>query len=216
MEVDALDIGIGAVLSQQSVEDQKLHPCAFLSRQFLPAEENYDMVNRELLAVVAAFEEWRHWLEGAEDPTVVWSEHKNLTFIRAAKRLNSRQARWAQFLDRFNNTLTYRAGSSNTKADALSRLHASEKYSAEHEPIIPASRIIGVVTLNIEVEVEQAQQAEPGPRLFVPESVRSQVLLWGHTSQFTCHPGYQRTLSFLSGRFWWPSMRADVRGFVAA
>ena len=222
VEVDASDVGLGAVLSQRSEEDQKLHPCAFYSRRFEPAEENYDIGNRELLAVVAAFEEWRHWLEGAEEPTLVWSDHKNLTFIRAAKRLNSRQARWAQFLDRFNYTLTYRPGSSNTKADALSRLHAPEKSSVEPEPIVPASRIIGVVTMNIEAEVKRAQRTEPGPdncppdRLFVPNSVRSRVLLWGHTSQFACHPGFHRTFSFLRRRFWWPSMRADVREFVSA
>ena len=222
VEVDASEVGVGAVLSQRSAKDQKLHPCAFFSRRFSSAEENYDIGNRELLAVVAAFEEWRHWLEGVEEPTVVWSDHKNLTFIRAAKRLNSRQARWAQFLDRFNYTLTYRPGSSNTKADALSRLHAPERSSSEPEPIVPASRIIGVVTMNIEAEVRRAQRADPGTgdcpphRLFIPQAVRSQVLLWGHTSKFACHPGFQRTLTFLGRRFWWPSMRADVREFVAA
>ena len=65
MEVDASDTGIGVVLSQRSEEDQQVHPVAFLSRRFTPAERNYDMENRELLAVHAALEEWRHWLEGA-------------------------------------------------------------------------------------------------------------------------------------------------------
>jgi len=74
---------------QRSAEDQKLHRCAFFSRRFSPAEENYDIGNRELLAVVAAFEEWRHWLEGAEHTTLVWSDHKNLTFIRAVRRLGA-------------------------------------------------------------------------------------------------------------------------------
>jgi len=71
VEVDASDTGIGAVLSQQSAGDQKLHPCAFFSCRFSPGEENYDIGNRVLLAVVAAFEEWRHWLEGSEHTTLV-------------------------------------------------------------------------------------------------------------------------------------------------
>jgi hypothetical protein len=53
----------GDILSQQSAQDQKLHPCAFLSHRLNPAEKNYNAGNRELLAVKMALEEWRHWLE---------------------------------------------------------------------------------------------------------------------------------------------------------
>jgi len=96
VEVDASDNGVGAVLSQYS--NQKLHPCVYFSRRLSPAECNYDVGNRELLAVVLALAEWRHWLEGCETPFIVWTDHKNLTYLRNAKRLNSRQARWALFL----------------------------------------------------------------------------------------------------------------------
>ena len=61
------------------------------------AERNYEVGNRELLAVKHTLEEWRHWLEGADLPFVVWTDHKNLEYIRKAKRLNSRQARCALF-----------------------------------------------------------------------------------------------------------------------
>ena len=111
VEVDASDTGVGAVLSQRSAEDQKVHPCAFFSRKLSPAERNYDIGNRELLAVKLAMEEWRHWLEGAEQPFVVWTDHKNLEYIRSAKRLTSRQARWALFFNRFDFSLSYRPGS---------------------------------------------------------------------------------------------------------
>ncbi|XP_015224357.1 PREDICTED: RNA-directed DNA polymerase homolog [Cyprinodon variegatus] len=43
-----------------------------------PAEQNYDVGDRELLAIKLALEEWRHWLEGAEHPVLVWTDHKNL------------------------------------------------------------------------------------------------------------------------------------------
>lgn len=76
VEVDASDVAVGAILSQRSSQDQKLHPCAFLSHRLNPAERNYDVGNRELLAVKMALEEWRHWLEGAEQPFLVWTDHK--------------------------------------------------------------------------------------------------------------------------------------------
>jgi len=50
VEVDASDMGIGAILSQRSTNDNKLHPCAFLSGKLSPAERNYDIGDRELLA----------------------------------------------------------------------------------------------------------------------------------------------------------------------
>ena len=64
----------------------------FFSRRLSPAERNYEIGNQELLAVKLALEEWRHWLEGTKQPFLVWTDHKNLEYIRTAKRLNSRQA----------------------------------------------------------------------------------------------------------------------------
>ncbi|KAL0185475.1 hypothetical protein M9458_021172, partial [Cirrhinus mrigala] len=65
VEIDASNTGIGAVLSQRHGDPPKLFPCAFYSRKLTQAEQNYDVGNRELLAMKAALEEWRHWLEGA-------------------------------------------------------------------------------------------------------------------------------------------------------
>ena len=62
VEVDASSLGVGAVLSQRSLKDSRIHPCAFLSKGLSPAEQNYDVGDRELLAIKMALEEWRHWL----------------------------------------------------------------------------------------------------------------------------------------------------------
>ncbi|CAJ0965001.1 unnamed protein product [Ranitomeya imitator] len=121
VEVDASEIGAGAVLSQRSSDGSVMKPCAFFSRKFSPAERNYDVGNRELLAMKWAFEEWRHWLEGAKHRVVVLTDHKNLTYLESAKRLNPRQARWSLFFSRFDFVVSYLPGSKNVKADALSR-----------------------------------------------------------------------------------------------
>lgn len=56
---------------------------------------------------------WQYWLEGAKHPFLVWMDHRNLVYIRAAKRLNPRQSRWALFFSTFDFTLSYRPGSKN-------------------------------------------------------------------------------------------------------
>lgn len=222
VEVDASDSGVGAVLSQRNPKDNKLHPCAFYSRRLSPAERNYDVGNRELLAVVRALQEWRHWLEGTDQPFIVWTDHKNLAYLRSARRLNSRQARWALFLGRFRFTLTYRPGTKNIKPDSLSRQFSSEKEEDSGETILPAPCVVGAVQWRVEREVKEALQGQPAPdgcppgRLYVPPDARSSVLTWGHTSRVACHPGIHRTLRLIQQRFWWPSMGADVRTFIAA
>ncbi|XP_049322644.1 polyunsaturated fatty acid lipoxygenase ALOX15B-like [Astyanax mexicanus] len=92
--VDSSEVGVGAVLSQQVGLDGRLHPCAYYSHCLSPVEQRYDVGDGELLAVKLALEEWRHWLEGAEHPFLVWTDHKNLAYIQQAKCLNPRQARW--------------------------------------------------------------------------------------------------------------------------
>jgi hypothetical protein len=100
VEVDTSEAGIGAVLSQRLGMPLKLRPCAFFSKKLSPAERNYDVGDRELLAVVKALTAWRHWLEGAKHPFLIWTDRRNLVYIRAARRLTPRQARWAMFFTR--------------------------------------------------------------------------------------------------------------------
>ena len=221
VEVDASSVGIGAVLSQRST-DGKVHPCAFLSHRLSPTETRYDVGDRELLAVKMALEEWRHWLEGAQHPFLVWTDHRNLEYLQQAKRLNPRQARWALFFGRFDFTLSYRPGSKNGKPDALSRQFLTNNREGDIGPIIPPKRIVAPVRWGIETVVRRALQQDPDPgpapdgKLFVPGRARSEVLQWGHSSHLTAHPGARRTLEFLKRRFWWPEMEKEVKDFVAA
>jgi transposase InsO family protein len=121
IEADSSDFATGAVLSQQSADDEKWHPVAFLSKSLSPVERNYEIHDKEMLAIIRAMEEWRHFLEGAEHQFEVWTDHKNLEYFMSAKKLNRRQARWSLFLARFDFLLHHRPGKSMGKSDALSR-----------------------------------------------------------------------------------------------
>lgn len=124
----------------------RLFPSGCLS----PTEQNYNIGNRELLAIKLALEEWRHLLEGTEKPFIVWTDHKNMAYIQAAKGLNYRQARWALFFSNFNFTLTYHPGSRNIKPATLSRLHYPEDSPPITDCILPPDRVIAQLTWGIE------------------------------------------------------------------
>ncbi|KAI2658094.1 Transposon Tf2-8 polyprotein [Labeo rohita] len=190
VEVDASTTGAGAVLSQAVGEPPLLHPCAF-SRKLSPAEQNYDVGNRELLAIKLALEEWRHWLE----------------------------ARWALFFTRFDYKITYRPGSKNISADALSRLHSTEQ-PVEPEPIVPSNLIISPIVWEMDEDIRSATLQEAAPpecpegKIYVPLTLRQNLLDTAHRSPGSGHPGSQWTLSLIQSRYWWPSMRRDTIRYV--
>ncbi|KAL0179865.1 hypothetical protein M9458_025307, partial [Cirrhinus mrigala] len=200
--------GVGAVLSQRQGQPSKTYPCAFYSHKLSPAEKNYDVGNRELLAMKLALEEWRHWLEGARHPFIILTDHKNLEYLRTAKVLNHRQARWSLFFTRFNFTISYRPGSQNTKADALSRVHEPDQASSPPETILLTSVIIAPITWDLTTEITDAQTQDPPPAncprdlTYVPATLRQRVLSEVHATPSSGHPGIEATPLPIPKRPW--------------
>ncbi len=106
-------------------------------------------------------EEWRHWLEGVNQPFIIWTDHKSLAYIQTAKRLNSCQSCWILLFGRFKLSLTYRSGARNLKPDALSRQFPQGPSSTCPDTVLPSSCIVAGVTWEIESHVKEAQQNHP-------------------------------------------------------
>ncbi|KAI2646936.1 Retrotransposon-like protein 1 [Labeo rohita] len=189
VEVDASDVGVGAVLSQRG-PDEKLPPCSFFSRKFNPTQQRYGVGDRELLAIKWALEEWRHWLQGGGDPFTVWTDHQNLTVIRQTKQLNPRQAR---------DTVTSEPAPVLPPQIILApiRWGLEERVRQGHSQEPPPSDT-------------------PTGRLFVPNALRQEVLQWEHDSTLAGHQGVQRTANFIGRAFWWRMLRRDVQEYVQA
>jgi hypothetical protein len=119
--VDSSDFATGAVLYQPNSDNSKWHPVAFLSKSLSPVERNYEIHDKEMLAIVRALEEWRHSVEGAEHQVEIWTDHKNVEYFMTAKKLNQRQACWSLLLARFDFSMHHRPGKTMGKSDALSR-----------------------------------------------------------------------------------------------
>lgn len=80
------------ILRQQDTNGE-WHPIAYLSKSLNDAECNYEIYDRELLAIVSSFQEWHKYLYDAPHDVVVYMDHKNLTYFRQPQQLNQRQAR---------------------------------------------------------------------------------------------------------------------------
>ena len=87
IETDASKFASGAVLLQEDTNGD-WHPCSYLSKSFNEMECNYEIYDRELLAIIRALTEWRHYLMGSIHPVTVRSDHKNLTYFRTTRKLN--------------------------------------------------------------------------------------------------------------------------------
>jgi len=101
--------------------DEKWRPVAFISKSLSDTERNYEIHDKEMLAVVRCLEAWRHFLEGTTRKFEIWTDYKNLEYFMKAQKLNRRQARWALYLSRFDFALKHVPGSKMGKADSLSR-----------------------------------------------------------------------------------------------
>ncbi|KAF7762581.1 hypothetical protein Agabi119p4_9174 [Agaricus bisporus var. burnettii] len=86
------------------------------------AERNYEIYDKELLAIIKALKLWRHYLLDAKEQFEIWTDHENLKYFREPQKLNARQARWYLMLQEYDFLLRHIPGKTNTKADILSRI----------------------------------------------------------------------------------------------
>ncbi|KAK3514290.1 hypothetical protein QTP70_012912 [Hemibagrus guttatus] len=188
VEVDASSSGLGAVLSQRHGDPGRVHPCAFYSRKLTATEINYDVGNRELLAIKATLEEWRHWLEGVRHPFQFMVSYRPGYKNGKADAL-SRQFEVAGDSGQPNLILPAAALLAPVQwdlVDEIQRAHADKPPPAGCPPC----------------------------KLFVPQQFRPQVMRWVHEAPSSGHPGTCQSTELISRRFWWPSLGPDVERYV--
>ena len=119
---DAADGCLGAAMYQaRLVGSSHPRPVACMSKTMIPADLNYFIHDKELLAIVRALEELEPELLSLQEPLLVVTDHRALEYFMTKQKVNARQARWAEYLSQFNFRITYRPGCKNRAADPLSR-----------------------------------------------------------------------------------------------
>jgi len=134
MEVDVSAYAVGAILFQKDDQGRK-RDVGYYSKALNPAERNYDIWDREFLAVIKALGNWRHILIGSPHKIIVWTDHANLQYYHQPQKVNRRVARGINFMAEFPLELKHIAGKKN-RADPLSRRPDYNNGSKDNEEVV--------------------------------------------------------------------------------
>jgi Reverse transcriptase (RNA-dependent DNA polymerase)/RNase H-like domain found in reverse transcriptase/Integrase zinc binding domain/Chromo (CHRromatin Organisation MOdifier) domain/gag-polyprotein putative aspartyl protease/Integrase core domain len=222
---DASVNGTGAILMQ----DGKV--CAYHSKKFSRAEYNYTTTEQELLGVVHALKEWRCYLEGGMQCTLV-TDHNPLVYLQEQPQLSRRQSRWMEFLSRFNYKWEYRPGRINV-ADPISRNPAlvavATRAQAGRVPNSTVNPIMHEVLQGYPVDdwFQQAKNTRrlrqdadglwrKGSQVVVPnvKALKQKIIREAHDAPYSGHVGRARTQELVSRTFWWPGLHTEVTEYV--
>ncbi len=118
IEIDALNYMFKDILSQYD-ENEILHSVAYFSKKHNSVECNYEIYDKELMIIVCAFEKWWLKLEDFIYSVEMIMNHKNLEYFMSIKQLSRHQARWSEFLSRFNYYIAYHFDKIDDKLNAL-------------------------------------------------------------------------------------------------
>ena len=133
VEADSSDFATGGCLSQE--QNGVWVPIAFLSKSLNDTEQNYNIHDKEMLAIMRALYEWQHFLQGSSKKFEIWTDHKNLEYFTTTKKLNRRQDRWSLELSEYDFTLIHKPGKTHGKMDTLSRRGGHNKGVGDNSNI---------------------------------------------------------------------------------
>nr|GEV08376.1 DNA-directed DNA polymerase [Tanacetum cinerariifolium] len=128
---DASDLAIGSVLGQRKTKH--FHPIHYASKTMTEAQIHYTTTEREMLAVVYAFEKFRPYLVLSK--SIVYTDHSALKYLLSKQDAKPRLLRWVLLLQEFNIIIRNKKGTENLTADHLSRLENPHKDVFENKDI---------------------------------------------------------------------------------
>lgn len=134
VETNSSDYANGGCLSQKV--NGVWCPVAFRSRSLNDVERNYEIYDKEMMAIMDSLADWRQYLMGAKEPLEIWTDHQNLQYFKKPQKLNRRQARWVTELSEYVINLSHKPGKTMGKADALSRMTGLETGVNDNEDIV--------------------------------------------------------------------------------
>jgi hypothetical protein len=221
LECDASGIGLGGVLLQEG------KPVAYFSEKLNGPSLNYSTYDKELYALVRTLETWQHYLWPKE--FFIHSEHESLKHLRSQTNLNSRHAKWVEFIESFPYVIKHKKGKDNVIADALSR-----RYTMLSQLDF---KIFGLETIKQQYVFDadfkdvllHCKEGRTWNKFVLTDgfvfranklcilhgSVCILLLQEAHGDGLMGHFGVKKTEDILASHFFWPKMRRDMERFIA-
>ncbi len=126
IEIDASNYVFKDILFQYD-ENEILHSVTYFSKKHNSVECNYEIYDKELMIIVCAFKKWWSELEDFIYFVEMITNHKNLKYFMSIKQLSHHQARWNEFLSKFNYCIAYHLDKIDDKSNALTR-HSEDLF----------------------------------------------------------------------------------------
>jgi len=207
VECDASYYATGSVLSQQQ-PDGTWRPIAFASWTMTPAQRNYQIYDKEFLAVINSLNEWRQYLLGTPETIEIFTDHRNLEYFRKPQNLSRRQADWVSQLSEYDFLLLHRPGRLHGKADFLSRPCVLDKGGDDNK------NVIGIPERYWSPELDNSIPLQLST-LYIAEPIdRTAVIAQHHEGPLAGHPGIDKTIEAIQRHFHWDTLRTDVTEYV--
>jgi len=172
IETQASDYAIGAICAQPD-DNGTLHPVAYYSRKLKDPEHNYDIHDKELLAIVDALRKWDTYCKTMGPKITILTDHKNLEYWKTKKDLNLRQPRWGERLANYDFTIKYRPGKLAGKPDILSRESGDSPWEGDMKHRQNQGRIL---LPGEAFESLQDDNEMPGATLYAPGVLQANTM----------------------------------------
>lgn len=203
IQVDASAYAVSGILSQHS-ENGDLRPVAYYSRKLSPTEQRWQVHDQELGAIVFCFQEWRAWLMGSEEPTILLSDHANLRYFMRPQSLKSRQARWASFLSEFHFDILHTPGKDNPAYPASRRSdYTTGGLESSRVTLLGVRETENTSVMSISLLHRQPRNIVDHSSFMPPTNDTLDTIRSFYHSDETLQGKKPSFLTFDSGTWWW-------------
>ena len=210
LQADASLYGMGTILSQEGkhltptlAKQHKpiLHPIAYYLATFTQTKRNYDIYERELLAMMKALAHWRQYLGWTKEPFIIMTDHANLQYWKSPKNLNHRTARWQADLQEYDYEIRHIPGKENIPPDALSCPPGVDqgKNDNQQQVVIPP---------------EKYKAATIAPEQPMTTEMKRAIMRLVHDHPAAGHPGRDETIWKAQTMTTWDGMNDWIAEYV--
>jgi RNase H-like domain found in reverse transcriptase/Integrase zinc binding domain/Reverse transcriptase (RNA-dependent DNA polymerase) len=238
LEVDASAYAVGTILFQRD-ENKWRRDVGYFLKALNPAEWNYDIWDREFLAVVTGLCFWRHLLIGSSHKVTVWTDDANLQYYQHPQKVNRRVARYIAVLEDYNLKLKHLPGTNN-HANGLPRGPDYDQGGEDNDVVTALpnelfARVISNMAFDEQIHRQQKEHLEKIKEWKDKHSLKHLDRSWWkgttlvvtggehmwrtiaephHDSPTARHQGTFKTIGMMKRDYWWSTMQEYLKKYI--